>query len=942
MSTYKKKLIEVALPLEAINAESVKQKTGRPPAGYPTSLHKYWAQRSIASARAAIWASLVDDPSSHPELYPTIEDQTKARAVLFKQLENILSWGSTNSGTAWTRALETLSRYNLGNVPPFLDPFAGSGAIALEAQRFGMEAFASDLNPLAVTLEKAALEWPRRFAGLTAAAPNAGTRLDHTSALSGLADDIRYYAEKVNERLENRLSTFYPDVLGPNKKMVRPGTYIWARTVVCPNQLCAARTPLVLDWKLRTNEEGPVSIEPIINMANKQVSFKVISGPAKTAPTFGGKKGGGCIFCGTPISIEYVRLNSGPSNEHDRLLAVCAGIDYRWIFCDATSEEENRAKSIPEPRWAPRGDIPPTPKISGPTYGMKTWASMFTPRQLLALTSLHDAISEIQQQVEEDARVKNVFPMDDRTLAEGGAGAKAYAEAVRSYLHLVGTNLTDTCSKYATWAPGTPSLRNAFVRQALAMNWGYAEASLFGKSNANFLEKAKRMSEVVERLPVIANGEATQQDATKRNWTHPTKPLIITDPPYFDLIEFGELSDYFYVWMREAMRDLSPDLYATLQTPKDEELTASPHRFEGDRQKGKQEFEKGLTEAMTRLREIANPDLPLSIYYAYNDRETTEDATGQVVTSSSGWETMLQSLVNAGLTVVATYPFRTEAKGRANSNGTNALAAAILVVCRIRSNAAKVGTRAEFVQGLNNVMAPALRDLVAANIGPIDLAQAAIGPGMSVYTAYSKVLEANGGQMTMGTALDLIHQSVKEAQGSQDATFDAETRWAIEWFSTYRYTSGEYGDAQVLANSAGITMQGLAEAGVVRAVGGKVSLSAGDSLPDGWDPSSDNRVTSWEVLHHLMKALLPEDMGPAAKAGGGSEVEAVKIAEKLSPALMQNAKLLAYRLFEICREQGWDKEGMAFNNFGRSWGDIQSTDKAALGDQQGLWEGNPK
>ncbi len=637
-----------------------------------------------------------------------------------------------------------------------------------------------------------------------------------------------------------------------------------------------------------------------------------------------------------------MRENSAPSNEHDRLLAICAGIDYRWIFCDPTNEEEHRAKAMPASRWEPRGEIPPSPNIRAPIWGMKTWASMFTPRQLLALTSLHDVIAEIQHQVESDARAKNVFPSDNRSLAEGGSGAKAYAEAIRSYLHLVGTNLTDTCSKFATWAPGTPSLRNTFVRQAIGMNWGYAEASLFGKSNANFLEKAKRMSEVVQRLPVLANGEATQQDATKRIWEHPAKPLIITDPPYFDLIEFGELSDYFYVWMREAMRDLNPDLYATLQTPKDEELTASPHRFDGDKQKGKQEFEDGLTQAMKRLREIANPALPLSFYYAYNDRETTEDEAGQMVTSSSGWETMLQSLVNAGLTVVATYPFRTEAKGRANSNGTNALAAAILVVCRIRSDAAKVGTRAEFVQGLNSVMAPALRDLVAANIGPIDLAQAAIGPGMSVYTTYSKVLEANGGQMTMGTALDLIHQAVKEAQGSQDATFDAETRWAIEWFSTYRYTNGEYGDAQVLANSAGITMQGLAEAGVVRAAGGKVSLSAGDDLPDGWDPSADNRVTSWEVLHYLMRALLPEDMGPAAKVGGGSEAEAVKIAEKLSPALMQNAKLLAYRLFEICREQGWDKEGMAFNNFGRSWGDIQSADKVALGDQQGLWGGASK
>ena len=943
MSTNKKKLIEVALPLEAINAESVNQKTGRPKTGYPTSIHKYWAQRSIATARAAIWASLVDDPSSHPEKWPTPESQTAERTKLFNQLEEIISWDKTLDSAVWQRARATAEKSWGGALPPFLDPFAGSGAIPLEALRFGMETHASDLNPLAVTLERAVIAWAPRFAGKPAVNETSKSSLQHTSQTAGLADDIRHFSAQVEKELRSRIGEVYPKVVAPDGRKLEPGVYLWARTVVCPNQLCRGETPLVSNWHL-SNRNEKTYIEPVINAAERTMSFKVIYGRETAHPTFSGRKGGNCLFCDVPITLEYVREQALTSDLGDRLLAVAAGDESRWVFCAATAEDEKTALSVRKSKWAPRGSIPikNSRNFNTQHYGMDTWASLFSPRQTLALTELHEVVKDMQQVVESAARLSESFPDDERSLAEGGKGAKAYGEAIRGYLHLVGTNLADWCCKLTSWAPDIPALGHVFARQAIAMNWGYAEGSLLGKGGANFLEKAKRVAEVVERLPAASQGVALQQDATKIVWTGSVKPLIITDPPYFDLIEFGELSDFFYVWMRDAMRDLDPDLYATLQTPKDDELTASSHRFDGDKLKGKQEFENGLTEAMTRLREIANPDLPLSIYYAYNDRETTEDVTGQMVTSSSGWETMLQSLVNAGLTVVATYPFRTEAKGRANSNGTNALAAAILVVCRIRSNSAKVGTRAEFVQGLNNVMAPALRDLVAANIGPIDLAQAAIGPGMSVYTAYSKVLEANGGQMTMGTALDLIHQAVKEAQGSQDATFDAETRWAIEWFSTYRYTSGEYGDAQVLANSAGITMQGLAEAGVVRAVGGKVSLSAGDSLPDGWDPSSDNRVTSWEVLHHLMKALLPEDMGPAAKAGGGSEVEAVKIAEKLSPALMQNAKLLAYRLFEICREQGWDKEGMAFNNFGRSWGDIQSTDKAALGDQQGLWEGNPK
>ena len=941
VSTYKRKLIEVALPLEAINAESVNQKTGRPKTGYPTSIHKYWAQRSIATARAAMWASLVDDPSGHPELWPTLESQAAERAKLFNQLEEIISWDKTLDSAVWQRARATAEKSWGGALPPFLDPFAGSGAIPLEALRFGMETHASDLNPLAVTLERAVIAWAPRFSGKPAVNTDSRTELQHTSQSAGLADDIRYYAEKINANLKKSVGKHYPAVEAPNGRKMEPGVFIWARTVACPNQVCRGRTPLVLNWRLSSRGDKAF-VKPVIDATNRSVTFEIAYGAETPEPSFSGRRGGICMFCSTPITLDYVRTQALADTSSDRLLAVAAGDDYKWVFCPGTPESERLAKEVPAPTWQPRGDIPPSPNVRAPIWGMKTWASLYTPRQLLVLSEIHNQVKEMQSIIEADARASGAFAQDERSLNEGGAGARAYSEAVRSYLHLVGTNLADWCCKFTSWSPDIPALGHVFSRQAISMNWGYAEGSPLGKGGANFLEKAKRVAEVVERLPTASQGVALQQDATKIVWTGDVKPLIITDPPYFDLIEFGELSDFFYVWMRDAMRDLDPDLYATLQTPKDDELTASPHRFDGDKLRGKQEFENGLTEAMTRLREIANPDLPLSIYYAYNDRETTEDESGQMVTSSSGWETMLQSLVNAGLTVVATYPFRTEAKGRANSNGTNALAAAILVVCRIRSNAAKVGTRAEFVQGLSNVMAPALRDLVAANIGPIDLAQAAIGPGMSVYTAYSKVLEANGGQMTMGTALDLIHQAVKEAQGSQDATFDAETRWAIEWFSTYRYTNGEYGDAQVLANSAGITMQGLAEAGVVRAAGGKVSLSAGDDLPDGWDPSADNRVTSWEVLHYLMRALLPEDMGPAAKVGGGSEAEAVKIAEKLSPALMQNAKLLAYRLFEICREQGWDKEGMAFNNFGRSWGDIQSADKAALGDQQGLWGGASK
>jgi putative DNA methylase len=455
------------------------------------------------------------------------------------------------------------------------------------------------------------------------------------------------------------------------------------------------------------------------------------------------------------------------------------------------------------------------------------------------------------------------------------------------------------------------------------MNWNYAEGSLFGKGGANFLQKLRRTVEVIDRTPTTTTGTARQADATRLVWDHDKAPLVVTDPPYYDNISYSELADFFYVWLRESMRDIDPETFATISSPKSEELIMAKNRHGGDEEKAKQFFEDGLTQALHHLRSISDPDLPLSIYYAYNDTDESEDGEGNKEIGSSGWETILQSIVDAGLQIVMTYPLRSEAVGRAISTNASALAACILLVCRPRSDKAPVGTRGDFTLGLQGELSQAIERLKDGDLGALDLSQAAIGPGMAVFTRYSKVLESDGRKMTMRTALDLINKSVSEVAGKGDAMFDQQTRWCVRWFEEKGLSEGLYGDAQMLANANGLNIPELERFGVISSKGGKVQLLVGDRLPTDWDPRLDSRISSWEVLHHLIACLLPKG-NPIGRANGGSEEEALALASALSPLLVEQAKELSYRMFDICRVRGWNQEALAYNSIGQSWADLRS------------------
>jgi putative DNA methylase len=784
-----------------------------------------------------------------------------------------------------------------------------------------MEAHGSDLNPLAVTIQHMLIEWPQNFAHAPAVHPRNKAKMSDGGAFSGLASDVTAYAEDINAELRRRLKDVYPPVKDSHGKEIEPGVYLWARSVPCPNPTCGAITPLVKEWRLSIRSGAHV--RPKIDPIKRSINFEVHFEGAPPEPSFRGRKGGNCLVCSTPIDYIWVREQGSANKITSRLMAIAAGDGYAWTFHQPTQEQEVTALGVPAAQWEPRGLVPhgSIPRNVQP-YGMETWSSLYTSRQMLALTTLHNIVKEFERTMIADAETAGML-VGGEGVANGGQGARAYAQLLRTYLHLTGSNLADWSCSMLDWNPSIPAMGHLFSRPAIQMKWSYAEGSLFGKGGANFLQKVARTVEVINRTPANPNGSSKQADATKIRWAGNNRPLVITDPPYYDIISYAEIADFFYVWLRECMKDIDPETFATISCPKAEELIMARDRHGGDEERAKQFFESGLTQALHHLRSFSNPDLPLSIYYAYNDTDQSEDGEGNEETGSSGWETILQSIVDAGLQIVMTYPLRSEASGRATSNNASALAACILMVCRPRPENAPVGTRGDFALGLKSELGMAIERLKDGDLGALDLSQAAIGPGMAIFTRYAKVLESDGRKMTMRTALDLINKGVSDAVGTNDALFDSQTRWCIRWFEQNRFGAAPYGDAQMLANANGLNVPDLERSGVITSKAGQVQLLVGDSLPVEWDPRVDTRITTWEVLHHLLACLLPKG-SPGGRAVGGSEGEALALAALLSPNLLDQAKELAYRMFDICRVRGWDTEALAYNAIGQSWGDLKS------------------
>lgn len=914
MSEPRKKLIEVALPLEAINKESAREKSIRH--GHPSTLHLWWARRPLAACRAVLFASLVDDPSSHPEQFPTEEDQDRERQRLFRIIEGLVKWENSNNETVLQAARAEILKSTNGNPPPVLDPFCGGGSIPLEAQRLGLKAYASDLNPVAVLITKALIEIPPKFAGRPPVNPESRKKLDHSKqwrGAQGLAEDVRHYGRWMRDEAEKHIGQLYPKVKLPREQGGGEATviaWLWARTVKCPNPACGAQMPLVRSFWLSTKSNKKAWVEPVVDGKRKTVRFETRTGNGKPQEGTVNRRGATCIVCGTPAPFDHIRAEGKAGRMEATLMAIVAeGSHGRSYVAPNPNHEEMASKA--RPKDPPDTSLPERALgFRVQLYGMTRHRDLFTPRQLVALTTFSDLVGEARERVLVDARAAGL--PDGVPLYEGGTGATGYADAVATYLAFgVDKNTLTNCT-LATWQVNPDRLTQAFSRQALPMTWDYAEANPLSDAGGGYVLTGQALYEVLATLPSHARaGQAKQLDAAAVvNGIH--GPLVCTDPPYYDNIGYADLSDFFYVWLRRSIGKLYPGLFSTLLTPKAQELVATPYRFEGSKEKAEMFFEEGLGKALEHLRRAQNPGYPLTLFYAFKQAESEEDEEnedGKPSVSSTGWETMLEGLRKARFVIDGSWPMRTELVGNLKRK-VGALASSIILVCRPRPENAALATRREFLNALKSELPSALKKLRKGNIAPVDLAQTAIGPGMAVFSRYAKVVEADGSSMTVRTALGLINQTLDEVLVEQESEFDADTRWALAWFEQFGMEAASYGVAETLSKAKNTSVKGLDDAGVVESESGRVRLLRRNELAKDWDPAEGGRLTVWEVTQHLIRALEQD-----------GESGAAELLRKLG-SVGDVARDLGYRLYTICERNKWAQEALAYNSLVIAWPEI--------------------
>ena len=906
MTAPRRKLIEVALPLDAINAASAKEKSIRH--GHPSTLHLWWARRPLAACRAVLFASLVDDPSAHPDKFPTEEDQAAERKRLFGIIERLVPWENSNNPDVLAEAREAIVESCDGEPPPVLDPFAGGGSIPLEAQRLGLEAHASDLNPVAVLINKALIEIPPRFAGLPPVHPDqeGAVELKRWSGAQGLAADVRYYGKWMRDEAERRVGHLYPKAVLPPEHGDGEATviaWLWARTVRSPNPAWEGHVPLVRSFVLSNKRGRRTWIEPIVDHVAQSIRYEVRSGTDGDVPDGTvSRQGARCIATGAAMPFSYVREEARAGRMSHELIAVVAEGDRRRVYLEPTVDHLEAAR-VPVPSGSPTTDLPPKAlSFRVQTYGMTKHSDLFTARQLTSLTTFCDLVDEARDQIR-DAALAAEFGDDTTPLRDGGAGAAAYAEAVSVYLGLGVSRLADMCNSLCRWENTRTQVRNLFGRHAIPMVWDFAENNVFNSAGGDYSTSLGTICNVLERLGAIS-GNVVQCDAQSIG-AEVASLVVSTDPPYYDNIGYADLSDFFYVWLRRCVGQVFPDVCATLLVPKSQELVATPYRFGGDRRQAEEFFETGLNQVFDRLRKVQDERFPLTIYYAFKQAETTAGGV-----ASTGWETMLQGLIDTGFVINGTWPMRSELSNRMLASATNALASSIVLACRLRPDTAQLATRREFLSALKSELPEALRLLREGAIAPVDMAQAAIGPGMAVFSRYFRVMEASGETMRVRTALELINETLDEVAEGIDADFDYDTRWAVSWFGEYGFEEGQFGRAELLSKSRNTSVAGLAEAGIVESGAGKVRLLRRDELDPDWDPITDGRFTIWEVAHHLIHRIHEQGEQEAAAllhaVGGHGEA----------------AKELAYRLYLVCERKGWATEALDYNSLVTSWAEL--------------------
>jgi putative DNA methylase len=951
----RKKLIEVALPLEAINAASAREKSIRH--GHPSTLHLWWARRPLAAARAVIFAQMVDDPSAWPERFPTEEEQDNERARLFRIIEELVKWENTTNEDVLEAARAEIRRswrdtcgdnkdhpraaelFDPDKLPGFHDPFCGGGALPLEAQRLGLEAWASDLNPVAVLITKAMIEIPPKFAGRPPVGPLPPGEEEQIpvggwTGAKGLAEDVRRYGAWMRAEAEMRIGHLYPKVeVTEEMARERPDlkqyvgreltviAWLWARTVRSPNPAFAAvHVPLVSSFLLSGKAGKEAYVEPILRDGDYSFDVRVGTPPDPDASKAGTKLGRGanfrCVMSGTPMDAKYIRSEAQAGRMDARLMAIVAEGDRERLYLTPTSEHEATAQEA-RPSWKPELRVPtPSHDVDRlPMYGMPTWGDAFTQRQLVALTTFSHLVIEARERAWQDASGAGMED-DGIGLDDDGTGAPAYADAVATYLGLALGRLADISNAMCGWEVTKTQVRHLFTRQAIPMVWDYGENNVFASAAGDYAVSLGNLLKALDRFPASSAAAVLQLDAQTQAVA--TGRVISTDPPYYDNVGYADLSDFFYVWLRGALHSIFPSLFATLATPKEQELVATPYRH-GGKAAAETFFLDGMTEVMRRLAAQGHVAFPTTIFYAFKQAET--GGAGQA--RSTGWETFLDAVMRAGFSIDGTWPMRTELANRMIGRDANALASSVVLVCRPRLAEAVISTRREFLATLKAELPDALRHLQHGNIAPVDLAQSAIGPGMAIYTRFAKVLDSDGSVLSVRDALALINETLDEVLAEQEGDFDADTRWAVAWFDQHGFSEGEFGIAETLSKAKNTSVGGMVAAGIVESGVGKVRLLRPDELPSEWDPVLDSRLTVWEATHHLVGAL---DEGEHAAA---------ELARRIG-GLSDAARDLAYRLYVICDRRKRAPEALAYNALVQSWTEIQRLAAEPAGGQQRL------
>lgn len=940
-----KKLIEVALPLDDINAAAAREKSIRH--GHPSTLHLWWARRPLAAARAVLFAQMVNDPGYETGKGFTRgvnkREATRERERLFDIIRDLVKWENTNNEAVLERARAEIRKsweetcelnkkhpqaaelFNPAKLPAFHDPFAGGGAIPLEAQRLGLESHASDLNPVAVLINKAMIEIPPKFAGCKPVGPvPAGEKqtkmAEDWSGARGLAEDVRRYGHWMREEAQKRIGHLYPQVeITAEMAKDRPDlkhyvgqkltviAWLWARTVRSPNPAYSGvEVPLVSSFALSTKKGKEAWVDPVVRGDGSGYDFVVRVGGAPRIKETVNRGGAICLMSETAIPFKLLRSEAKEGRFGTRLMAIVVEGTRGRIYLSPSSEVEEIARAA-QPPWAPDVEISHWPgRTNVVEYGMTKFGDLFTPRQLVALNTFSDLVGEAREKVRAAALQAGMVD-DGRGLDAGGDGATAYADAIATYLALATDKSADYNSTICGWINGGETLRSTFGRQAIPMVWDYCEANITGEATGSFSSVISQMHKALALAPAIRGGRIVQFDAQRTNLEN---KVVSTDPPYYDNIGYADLSDFFYVWLRRSARSLYPGLFATVAVPKAEELVATPYRHGGIDQAEKF-FLDGMTAAMHNIAEKAHGAFPVSIYYAFKQSDTSEAGT-----ASTGWETFIQAVITAGFAIHGTWPMRTERENRSIGIGTNALASSIILVCHRRPDDAPQIPRREFQRELKEVLDEALEAMLggvdgASPIAPVDLAQAAIGPGMGVFSQYAAVLESNGEPMSVKTALMLINRQVDEVLGGE--TFDADTNFCLGWFDEVGFGTGAFGNADVLARAKATSVDAVKNAGVLASDGGKVRLLKPDEYPEGWDPQSDNRTPVWEALHQLIRAY-----------NQGGESAAGTLLARM-PEKSGDIRRLSYWLYNACAERKrLPEEARAYNELITAWHAIEA------------------